>query len=357
MSRNNQAHPRFRASRQAAGAPKGTPFGLIITPMGSSPSSDWMDGSISRVDRQDPYLRIHCVNIFVRDQDRSLRFYLDQLGFDLAFDARLQSGDRWVAVAPPDGTALLALITPKPDSPEYKLIGRYTEVVFVTEDVTAKFREWSKRGVRFQRTPRLKRIKYERQAQAPGSTASMLLGEQTPIWGGVFARFKDVDGNSFALVSFDEVTQAVEAQRRAIAGKLESERRAAQELEIAKQVQARLFPQTLPPLRTLEYAGVCIQAREVGGDYYDFLSPGRDRVGFALADVSGKGIAAALMMANLQASLRTQSSMAWDEPQRFLQSVNSVFYENTAENAYASLFFGAYDDAARLLRYANCGHL
>jgi len=68
------------------------------------------------------------------------------------------SRDRWVAVAPPDGTALLALITPKPDSQEYKLIGRYTEVVFVTEDVTAKFREWSKRGVRFQRTPRLKRI-------------------------------------------------------------------------------------------------------------------------------------------------------------------------------------------------------
>src|SRR5205807_5295567 len=93
------------------------------------------------------YLRIHAVNVFVRDQDRSLRFYLDQLGFDLAFDARLQSGDRWVAVAPPDGTALLALITPKPDSQEYKLIGRYTEVVFVTEDVTAKFREWSKRAV------------------------------------------------------------------------------------------------------------------------------------------------------------------------------------------------------------------
>jgi serine phosphatase RsbU (regulator of sigma subunit) len=110
-------------------------------------------------------------------------------------------------------------------------------------------------------------------------------------------------------------------------------------------------------MRTLEYAGVCIQAREVGGDYYDFLSLGRDRVGFALADVSGKGIAAALMMANLQASLRTQSAMAWDEPQRFLQLVSNVFYENTAENAYASLFFGAYDDDARLLRYANCGHL
>src|SRR5713101_6530988 len=326
--------------------------------MGSSPSSDWMDGSISRVDRQDPYLRIHCVNIFVRDQDRSLRFYLDQLGFDLAFDARLQSGDRWVAVAPPDGTALLALITPKPDSQEYKLIGRYTEVVFVTEDVTAKFREWSKRGVRFQRTPRLKRIKYERQAQAPRSTApAMLLGEQTPIWGGVFTRFRDLDGNSFSLVSFDEVTRAVEAQRRAIAEKLEAERRAAQELEIAKQVQARLFPQTLPPLRTLEYAGICHQARQVGGDYYDFLDLGSERLGFVIGDISGKGIAAALLMANLQANLRSQSAIALDQPQRFLCSVNQLFCQNTSGGSFATLFFAEYDDTARRLRYINCGHL
>src|SRR5207302_6740778 len=95
------------------------------------------------------YLRIHAVNVFVRDQDRSLRFYLDQLGFDLAFDARLQSGQRWVAVSPPDGTAVLTLIAPDPDSAQYKLIGRATQVVFVTEDVTAKFCEWSKSGVRF----------------------------------------------------------------------------------------------------------------------------------------------------------------------------------------------------------------
>src|SRR3989441_1730667 len=185
----------------------------------------------------------------------------------------------------------------------------------------------------------------------------MLLGEQTPIWGGVFARFKDVDGNSFALVSFDEVTQAVEAQRRAIAEKLESERRAAQELEIAKQVQARLFPQTLPPLRTLEYAGICIQARQVGGDYYDFLELGRERLGLVIGDVAGKGIAAALLMANLQANLRSQCAIALNQPQRFLQSVNQLFYENTADSDYATLFFAEYDDTSRYLRYANCGHL
>jgi serine phosphatase RsbU (regulator of sigma subunit)/catechol 2,3-dioxygenase-like lactoylglutathione lyase family enzyme len=298
-------------------------------------------------DRQDPHLRIYAVNIFVRDQDRSLRFYLDQLGFDLAFDARLPSGHRWVAVSPPDGSAVLTLIAPNPDSREYKLIGRPTQVVFVTEDVAAKFREWSKHGVRFRHTPRLRRVRYN----------SLPLGEQTPIWGGVFTRFEDVDRNSFELVSFDEVSEAVEAQRRAIAKKLESERRAAQELEIAKQVQARLFPQTLPPSSTLDYAGICIQARLVGGDYYDFLNLGQERLGLVIGDIAGKGIAAALLMANLQGNLRSQCAIALDQPQQFLRSVNQLFYENTNDSAYATLLFAEYDDKAQRLRYASCGHL
>ena len=308
--------------------------------------------------RQEQYLRLHCVNIFVRDQDRSLQFFLDQLGFHLAFDTKLQSGDRWVAVAPPDGSAILALVAPKPNTQEYKLIGRATQVVFVTEDVAAKFKEWSGRGVRFLQTPRLRRIKYEPQTQRSRSDgSSMLLGEQAPIWGGVFARFKDIDGNSFSLVSFDEVTQALETQRRAIAGKQEAERRAAQELEIAKQVQAKLFPQTVPLLKTLEYAGICIQAHKVGGDYYDFLDLGGGRLGLVIGDIAGKGIAAALLMANLQANLRSQCAIAVDQPQRLLRSVNHLFRENTPDGSFATLFFAEYDDNEGRLRYANCGHL
>jgi serine phosphatase RsbU (regulator of sigma subunit) len=142
-----------------------------------------------------------------------------------------------------------------------------------------------------------------------------------------------------------------------MAEKLESDRRAAQELEIAKQVQARLFPQTLPSLTTLEYAGVCIQARQVGGDYYDFLDLGRERLGLVIGDIAGKGIAAALLMANLQANLRSQCAIALDQPQHFLRSVNQLFFENTADSAYATLFFAEYDDREGRLRYANCGHL
>jgi serine phosphatase RsbU (regulator of sigma subunit) len=305
----------------------------------------------------DLYLGIQAVDVFVRDLEQSLAFYVNQLGFKVVSDVILQSGRRRVGVAPPDGTAVLNLITPDAESEEFRLIGRPTQVVFVTEDVPAKYSEWRKRGVRFGHAPRLRRIKYQQQAPARLAEQALLFGDRQPIWGGVFTRFEDLDHNSFALVSLDEVSRAIDAQRRAIAEKLESERRAAHELEIAKQVQLRLFPQTLPSLRTLEYAGVCIQAREVGGDYYDFLSLGRDRLGLVLGDISGKGIAAALLMANLQGNLRTQYAMVLDEPQRFLQSVNQLFYENTADNAYASLFFGEYDDQARTLRYANCGHL
>jgi serine phosphatase RsbU (regulator of sigma subunit) len=301
---------------------------------------------------------MHAVRVFVRDQERALRFYLDKLGFRLAFDARLHSGQRWVAVTPPDGGAVLSLIEPGPRSPDYKLIGRATQVVFVTDDVVAKFREWHQRGVRFSNAPRLRRVQYERPApdgSAPAAGAGR--GAQPPVWGAVFTRFLDVDGNSFSLVSFDEESRAVEEQRRAAAEKLEKERRAAHEMQIAREVQARLFPQRLPPCGTLEYAGICIQARQVGGDYYDFLDLGRDRLGLVVGDIAGKGIAAALLMANLQANLRSQCAIALDEPQRFLRCVNQLLFENTIPSAYATLFFAEYDDRRQRLRYANCGHL
>jgi serine phosphatase RsbU (regulator of sigma subunit) len=76
-----------------------------------------------------------------------------------------------------------------------------------------------------------------------------------------------------------------------------------------------------------------------------------------IGDISGKGIAAALMMANLQANLRSQCAIAVDHPQRLLRSVNQLFYENTNDSAYATFFFAEYDDRTRRLRYANCGHL
>jgi phosphoserine phosphatase RsbU/P len=141
-----------------------------------------------------------------------------------------------------------------------------------------------------------------------------------------------------------------------MAERMEAERRAAQEMQIARQVQSRLLPQQSPSLRTLECAGKCIQTRAVGGDYYDFLDLGSGRVGLVLADIAGKGMSAALLMANLQANLRSQYALALEDIPRLLRSVNHLFFKNTESNNYATTFFAVYDDETRKLRYVNCGH-
>ena len=141
-----------------------------------------------------------------------------------------------------------------------------------------------------------------------------------------------------------------------IADRMETERRAAHEMDIARDVQSRLFPQVRPPLSTLDYAGACMQARQVGGDYFDFLDLGSSRLAFVLADISGKGIAGALLMANLQANLRSRYAVALDDLPRLLNSVNQLFFDSTPDDRYATLFLAVYDDITRLLEYANCGH-
>jgi serine phosphatase RsbU (regulator of sigma subunit) len=173
----------------------------------------------------------------------------------------------------------------------------------------------------------------------------------------VFSQFEDVDGNIFALAGFDELTKQIEDKRLELANRQQFEKLIAQEADIAKQVQARLFPQNLPPLRTLQYAGICSQARAVGGDYYDFLNLGRGCLGLVLGDIAGKGMAGAMLMANLQASVRGQCAVALEHPEGFLQAVNRMFFESTSDGAYATMFYAEYEDKSRRMRYANCGHL
>src|SRR5947207_14369585 len=104
--------------------------------MGNSPS-EWADGSAVRLDRRDPYLRLQSVTIYVRDLELSLHFYLEQFGFQLIFDARIQPDRRCLTVAPPDGTAYLTLSSPEPCSAQHKLIGRPIPATFITEDLIA----------------------------------------------------------------------------------------------------------------------------------------------------------------------------------------------------------------------------
>ncbi|HEV2349732.1 MAG TPA: SpoIIE family protein phosphatase [Terriglobia bacterium] len=282
------------------------------------------------------FLRLHLVQIPVSDPDRSLQFYRDQLGFQVVIDTTLPTGERWIVVIPPDGSAALALAKFPEDSPAHQRVGGWTGVTFITEDISAQYEVWSRRSIPFGHPP------------------------FDPPWGdgrARFAPFRDPDGNGFVLIEFDEMTRALEAERRAVAEKTEAERRAAYDVAIAKEVQTRLLPQRMPPLGTLTYAGICIPARGVGGDYYDYLDLGSGRLGLVVGDVAGKGMAAALLMANLQANLRSQYAVALDDLEGLLKSVNRLFYETTSDTSYATLFFAEYQDDTGRLRYANCGHL
>ena len=128
------------------------------------------------------------------------------------------------------------------------------------------------------------------------------------------------------------------------------------EIEIAREVQERLFPQRLPEIRSLDYFGHCRTALGVGGDYYDFFALPYGKLGVALGDVSGKGIAAALTMASLQASLRAEAMRAGDDLGSLIARVNNMVYDASTADRYATLFYAQFDPASRRLTYVNAGH-
>lgn len=139
------------------------------------------------------------------------------------------------------------------------------------------------------------------------------------------------------------------------------------ELEIAREVQERLFPQAYPSIPGLDCAGHCRPAQGVGGDYYDFiqlpdaawghLRTGEGgRLGIAVGDVSGKGISAALLMASLRASLRGQTLGGPTDLAALMRNVNALLYEASAANRYATFFYAQYDPSDRTLALVNAGH-
>jgi sigma-B regulation protein RsbU (phosphoserine phosphatase) len=141
----------------------------------------------------------------------------------------------------------------------------------------------------------------------------------------------------------------------AIGRELAQRERLNRELEIAREVQEHLFPQRLPAVSGLDYCGHCRPAREVGGDYYDFLELPDGTLGIAIGDVSGKGVGAALMMASLEASLRALASVVRD-PADLMGRVNRLVCQASAANRFATLFYAEYDPASRCLTYVNAGH-
>ncbi len=151
---------------------------------------------------------------------------------------------------------------------------------------------------------------------------------------------------------------AIENSRltKAVATEIAQRESMNREMEIAREVQERLFPQRLPVIAGIDYYGACRPALGVGGDYYDFLPLPNGDLGIAIGDVSGKGIAAALLMASLQASLRGQALMGQGDLARLMINVNQLVYEATPSNRYATFFYGQYHRETRIFRYVNAGH-
>ncbi len=160
--------------------------------------------------------------------------------------------------------------------------------------------------------------------------------------------------------SFNQMTEYVQ---RLIKERVQKER-LERELEIAKEVQQRLFPSQNPQVGMLKVSGVCLPARVVSGDYYDFLQLGPNELGLALADICGKGISAALLMSNFQAALRSNVLNLWNPNgsagdrtlAKIVGKLNSQIYSFTSANKFATFFYAVYDDRDQTLTYCNAGH-
>jgi phosphoserine phosphatase RsbU/P len=155
--------------------------------------------------------------------------------------------------------------------------------------------------------------------------------------------FNDMIGSVSALIQEQQQRQRLE-----------------NEISIAREVQDQLFPRTLPKIPGVEIEAICKAARAVSGDYYDFIQLSPTHLAIAIADISGKGISAALLMASLQAALRSQVLVDGSEDMstaELVSRLNKHLVRNTGDDRFATFFIAVYDSASRSLRYTNAGHL
>jgi len=166
----------------------------------------------------------------------------------------------------------------------------------------------------------------------------------------------------FGLVAFlyhstkDQLVQSnAELQRSVERGTARLEMQE-QELQRAREIQQSLLPREIPQLPGFEVAGAWLPARSVSGDYYDVLRLGGHRLGICIADVAGKGVSAALLMANVQAAVRAFASDS-ESPARVCGKVNSLLHENIAIGKFVTFLYGILDAETRTFQYCNAGHL
>jgi sigma-B regulation protein RsbU (phosphoserine phosphatase) len=161
------------------------------------------------------------------------------------------------------------------------------------------------------------------------------------------------DDQRLLSIIASESAQVIENAR--LAEKEKALLRVQEELSLAREIQGNLLPKDPPQLAGYDIAGKSVPAKEVGGDYFDFLTVDDRRLAFCLGDVSGKGLPAALLMANLQAAVRGQT-MAGTSLTSCLERANALLFHNTSPEKFATLFFGCLDMSGHVLHYCNAGH-
>ena len=161
------------------------------------------------------------------------------------------------------------------------------------------------------------------------------------------------EDREFAQTLGRQAVAALESVRLHRLG-MEQERRD-REMQIAREIQQSLFPACCPVVPGFDLSARSLPCHEVGGDHYDFIPLPDGRMALAIADVSGKGAPASILMASVHASLRALAGTA--EPAALMERINRFLFENTAANRYATVFYGELDPVSRRLLYVNGGHI
>ena len=241
-----------------------------------------------------------------------------------------------------------------PDSATVKALEKQKEPVRLHLDETAS---WLRRDGAYTEDERasLERLQAEVLLPLPGREkllGFMSLGaklSEEPFTGNDLRLLKSVANQTGLALENAQLLAAITEE-------VAQRERLNREVEIAREVQERLFPQVLPAVAGLDYCGACRPALGVGGDYYDFLALSEGKFGIAIGDVSGKGIAAALMMASLEASLRAEATRAPDDLAALVGNVNHLVFQASTSNRYATFFYAQYEPGQRRLTYVNAGH-
>ncbi|HEY6344778.1 MAG TPA: SpoIIE family protein phosphatase [Bryobacteraceae bacterium] len=195
---------------------------------------------------------------------------------------------------------------------------------------------------------------------AVGARIAVPLRTKTEIVGVLILGSPD-GRESYTAAERQELGEAAEVfalmiENSRLTGRALEQEKLRRDLELAAEVQRRLLPPQPPGNGTATLAAFTLPARTVGGDYYDFLDLGGERIGIAVADVSGKGIAAALLMSVVQASLRVISAERQASLSQLAEKMNQFLYRSSGANKYATFFYAQVEGGGRRLRFVNAGH-